>query len=322
MKNLVVHMSKITSGVTQASVKVARLLAQELKCEILERENEALTGAYDNVFIVNSPSAFCGFLDQLVTVCEQSKRLIWVMQDYTVYPPTQLREYLYGAKRKLELWGTLPNLPEAYKERKSYGNINFKADHVINWNALGYSYRNMIKPTKEGIIYWGAFRVMPSHTTDRWGDFTRYLLGSTVKYPVTISTSAKSIEKFQCNAENDLCDVIGPFDDLVTDIQAWPATIYIEDVLSHLTFCQPANRFYEALGAGIAIFFDRDSVMTMNKAGFYVKDKWIVHNATGVQALLPQASSIAIEQRAEWEQNYHTDLISLLNTILTTEGMI
>lgn len=318
MRNLVVHMSKITSGVTQASVKVAKLLAQELKCEILERENDALTAPYDNVFIVNSPSAFCGFLDQLVSICKMSNRLIWVMQDYTVYPPTQLREYLYGSKRKMELWGTLPTLPEAYRDRKTYGNINFKADHVINWNALGYSYRNMVQPDKEGIIYWGAFRVMPSHTTDRWGDFSRYLLGSTVEYPVTISTSAKSIEKFQNEIENDHVTVIGPFDNLITDIQAWPATVYIEDVLSHRTFCQPANRFYEALGAGIAIFFDRDSVRTMSMAGFNVKDDWIVNNANGVRRLLPMAGAIAVEQREEWDMDYNAQMIDHLEVLLET----
>lgn len=321
MNSLVAHLTKISPTSTVASCRIAKLLAEELGCEIMHRYDEDKVKAYDVVFVVNSPSAFCEYIDQLVEICRLSDRLIWVMNDYTIYPPTQLRNMLYEADRKLEMWGTLPKLPYAYHGRKTYGNLPRDADHVLNWNALSYSPVPEVCPPSlrpnPGVVYWGAFREY------RLNGFNRYFWN--VKrdtLPITVSTSLKASDKFARHYPN--IGLLGPLvPNLTEQLSLWPATILIEDTMSHSVFCQPPNRFYEALSAGLAIFVDWEASLTLKTAGYEVDPGFVVRSYDDLQARWPNVDVIREIQRRLWTTyDPREELISKLRQILAKEKLL
>lgn len=306
-RNLVIHLSKIYPTTTTASTKIAQLLSELLQCELMERSDEEKIKDYDNVIIVNSPSAFCTFIEEIVEICQRSHRLIWVMQDYSIYPPTQLRRYLYDTNRQLELWSTLPELPFA-TNLLTYGNLPRTATKVFNWNALTYTPIPPEPPTKEGLIYWGAYRAFPSMPKkhDRKPLFDKYF--RTKLYPITISTSNTGARKFYEEYGDDL-NIVEPLSPLLIQcIQMWQGTIYIEDQFSSMIFCQPANRFYEALSAGIAMFVDSRASGTLRRAGFEVTPELgLVSSAHDIK--LDAALEIAKAQKEAWTKVDHREVL-------------
>lgn len=318
MKTIVLHLSKIPRlSSTIASVRIANVLAGMLKCKIMsDKDPELSSQDYDAIFIVNSPSAFCTYIPELVSMCHRAKRVIWVMNDFDIHPPTQLGYSFYDANKRLELWGTLPKLPEKFSRLKSYRSLHQEADYVFNWNALTFDPMAQKTPSHEGIVYWGAYR------DGRKEDFIRYL--TTQAHPVTISTSVRSVPKWEEKTGVSQDRLVPPFVDLISEIRDWPATIYIEDEFSHQVFCQPANRFYEALSAHIAVFVDHNAVKTLNEAGFAVDPNWVVRKSADVAELLPRALNIMEDQQKQWVGNkdYQADLLQQLFTALTEEGFV
>lgn len=290
MKIAVVHMTKVSDSVMIASCKIAKYLADKLQCPLVDRK-ELLEESYDIMLLVNGPSAFCQFLPELAETVRQTKRVIWVMNDYTIYPPTQVRRVLYEQERKMEMWGTLYELPATFQARVTYGNLPAKVTHYVNWNALTYDV-SFVPPQErpnEGLIYWGSFRM------GRFQDFRRYL--DPTRYKVTVSAPAAAQEKF-CGDIDYRIETVNPFIPLLPEIAKWPFTVYIEDGFSHTIFTSPANRFYEACSVGLAIFFDEATVFNLRRAGIEIRPEWIVTEAGDIRP--NQASVIASEQHKLW----------------------
>lgn len=328
--SLVMHMTPIGHRTTIASTRIATVLAEALDTDIMDRaiekyedqdfQNHLRTHEYDVVFLVNSPSAFCGFIDDLVAVCGRAKKIVWVMNDYKIYPPTQLRRLLYSRSQKLELWGTLPEIPGRFLNLKAYGNLPRTATRVLNWNALTYMPIPLRAPSRNGLIYWGAFRHEASRGSEGRRDYFRRFLNDSL---ATISTTKKGQEKF-----HEICpkaQVIDPLEDLVWEIQSWPATLYIEDRFSHDVFCQPANRFYEALSARIAIYFERHVAKTLEIAGFTVtKELGLIDDSEELyRRVTRDPISVAEAQREAWSRvDYRDQLLGLLRFALRDEELI
>jgi hypothetical protein len=307
VKNVVVHLSKCNPNSTTASVRIAKFLCDQLQAPLVDRpEQVELTGVHDNVFIVNAPSAFCPIIDELVEMCKVAKRLVWVMNDYTIYPPTQLRNALWDqGERRMETWGTVPTLSDQLAARWTYRNLPKEATHYIDWNALTYAPLDLVMPAVKGLFYYGAFRVMPSGRQCRREAFEKYL--DTDLYPVRISTSKKQIEKFE-----ELCpkaaEVVGPTQDLLHTLARHQASLYIEDGASHGMYCSPANRFYEMVSSGCLMLVDKDSVHTLTRAGITIDKAWIVGGPEDVaRCLEAYGFDQQMRQAKELRQDYFTD---------------
>jgi len=94
------------------------------------------------------------------------------------------------------------------------------------------------------------------------------------------------------------------------DLSKFAATVYIEDEHIHTHYNSPANRFYECLSAGVAMFFDESTRNTMRTAfpeeGDYLFP--VVDCAEDVLEALPTYKQIVYEQRRLFGQDYLIEL--------------
>lgn len=256
----VLHLIKCPETSTVASTRIARWLSKLLDIPLVDREN--MVNSYRNVLFVNSGSAFCDFLSEVAEIIEQCKRMVWIQNDYTIYPPTQVRKVMNQRDDLIvERWSTIPKLPNHYAKLKIWTRLPLQATEYINWNKLTYKLLKRKQPTEEGLFYYGAYR------QDREELFKTYF-GLPTLYDIIISASKKAEKKFE--DLNLIIDFIGPMKNLVEDMQQFQATIYLEDFKSNSIYCSPANRFYECLSAGVPILFDKSCVNTMACDGFNV----------------------------------------------------
>ena len=146
---------------------------------------------------------------------------------------------------------------------------------------------------KLDLIYWGAFR------QDRVIYFDKYFVDT--PYNVYISTSKKNEKSF-----DKYGFVVGLIQDINTGIQDYKATLYIEDKKLHdkMIYHSPANRFYEALGSGIAIFFDKNTEHTFRD--YDIKD-YIVKDKFELADKLTDYENIRIKQTL-WRKDYVEEL--------------
>ena len=96
----------------------------------------------------------------------------------------------------------------------------------------------------------------------------------------------------------------------IQDLSKFAATVYIEDQHIHTHYNSPANRFYECLSAGVAMFFDESTSNTM-KTAFPGKGDYlfpVVNSAEEVLEALPTYEQIAHEQRDLFKHDYLTEL--------------
>lgn len=290
MTDVVVHMTKCKPGSTIASTRIANFLAEELEIPLVDDTPE-LADEYGTVFLVNGPSAFFEWRDELAEMIRRCQLMVWVQNDYTVFPPTQVRRALEDADINVVFWSTIP----ARIEHSFWRDYAMDEDRCINWNRLTWTPIQPEEPTIPGLFYYGAFR------DGRRRFFEEYL--DTTLYPVHVSASKKAFGKFE--DMNALIEQVDPLPDLVKQIQQFTATVYCEDRWSHENYCCPANRFYECLSAGLCQFIDVNSVHTLEEGGFEVPEEWMVSCAEDVAERLEEAWPIALLQRQVWGQGDH-----------------
>jgi hypothetical protein len=307
MNVTVAHMTKITENGITASARIAKFLHDRLsmsgldydgihQCNLVHTKEtcEAVTENQDVLFVVNGPMAFCDFLPELGALVDNSQKVIWVQNDIICKAPSTqpnnaqspFRAAFARYGKPLDYWTTLPSMATTPDSR------------YINWNMLTYV---PFVPTPDeivdGICYYGAFR------EDRKPYFERYL--NTDLYPVNISTTVP--KKFKTVAP--LASYTQKFSNpLAFDLSKYEATVYIEDELSHKVYCSPANRFYEALSAGVAIAVDHRAANTLQEAGLELKPEWIVKDDKDVENFLCYSDVIARDQNNAWNRDYLGDL--------------
>lgn len=313
----VVHLTPCPESSTVASVRIAKVIAALAGCPLIDRDDASTmnlwTHQYETIILVNSPSAFSSILDDVARLIQGCKRLIWVMNDYNIYPPTQVRDVMDKVER-VSMWTTVPEFPKRFHERKTYMRL-FEDVKYINWNQLTYEphLRSKPYPSWYGLFYYGAYRL------DREGLFSRYL-AATDCYPVRISCSPKAENCFE-----DLSPAIRfvkPLNPLIPGIADFPMSIYMEDEFSNRVYCSPANRFYECLAAGTAMVFDYASLGTMKTAGFDVS-QFTVNDPTEVAAKIYDAPRIAAEQALAWgRRNYKVELLNQVKGELSSENLL
>ncbi len=289
----VVHLTKCSPKTTLASARIANYLCDLHGIPLIDEKYLAqlyleATSKLKRLYIVNSPMAFCDFREELFELLGEVGEVVWIQNDYNIDIPARIRGHITQIWSSVQMIN-LDKLPEA-------------EHRYVNWNQLStYRWPDKIVNNKgrlNGLFYFGAYR------EDRDSDFQKYL--RTNLYPVHLSASSKAQIKFQ-EAGIENAAYLKPFDSPAQLCSA-DATVYMEDAFSHEVYCSPANRFYECLSAGVAIFFDVDTLTTMRKAGIVVPIGHIVYNANDVKKLLPHSRRIAKEQYQLWFKDYVADL--------------
>jgi len=282
---VVVHMTKVMPNSTVASTRIATFISEQLCCPLLDTTKKICNAKdAETVILVNGPSAFCeeGLLDSLAELVATAKTFVWCSNDYTVYPATQIRTVLDdNPDLRVLSWSATPEWPENFLARQTYMRI-LKDVRYINWNSLTYNPRPIPDSLQSGLLYWGAYRQR------RAKEFERFF--ETSMFPVKVSCTRAGGKKFE--ELDSRIELIPPL-----TAETWPAmtTLYIQDDLSSKFYTSPANRFYEALSAGIPMYFQPESATTFERAGFSI-DRWVVNG--------PRELAISIQKEVEAGPNH------------------
>lgn len=233
------------------------------------------------VFIFNSPFLFAADKEEITRIVAAAETVVWIQNDYAI----DMNPKAVFEKKPPIIWTTVPAAKRG------------PADCYVNWNQLTYrEKRTPAEGRRDGLLYYGAPR------KGRAKYFDKYF--ATDKYPVYILTSKKNTAAF-ARFTNALVTSSAR---LITDVlPRFKATLYIEDEASHAEYMSPANRFYEALGAGTAILFDASTCGTFEKAGIDISG-YVVDGPDDVARLLGVAEDIAREQRRKWHKDFVADL--------------
>lgn len=306
--DILMHLTKCSEGSMVASARIARFLSTQLglplihtKSQLDDLMTQARCNRVDKFILVNSPTGFADkeMRESCAELSYISRKPIFVMNDYKMRPPSQCKSYnldkfmdykgessdFYG----FSIWGTVPGVA-----RRGVSNT------YINWNMLTYSSHIINSPhTKRdrGLIYWGALR------KGREERLNRFLDG----LDVTVSTSPQTFSKFKKWLPS--ANYIRQFNNLHTALIGYKATLYTQDEYSDSVYCSLANRFYEALSCGVAIFIDIESSETFKLAGLQGYEEFLVRDSVDIELMLDDSQAIASKQKSLWGRDYISELI-------------
>lgn len=312
MIDIVFHLTKCAEGSMVASARIARFISAELDIPLIhtvEQLDELMSDVefegLNRFILVNSPSGFapaimrdiCGELSYI------AKDAIFVQNDYKIHAPSQCKsipQKMFGEYKGesphygLRLWSTVPKM---WDIDTTY----------INWNRLTYTPSELsdtpFNNRTPGVLYWGALR------KGREERLSKLLTGINT----IISTSPQSVIKFQKYLPD--ATYVKPFKKLHESLCCYQATLYTQDEKSDTLYCSLANRFYEALSAGVAILIDGSAENTFKESGLIGYEKYIVKSPDDIEWLLDEAEEIAAEQRELWCRDYMGDLINELHNL-------
>lgn len=283
----VMHFCKCSDGSTLASGKIARFLSSELTCGLIDTAESARelirdANCLDVLYVVNSPFGFCDWREEAVEIACNTKRCVWVQNDYAIKPPSQFKK---AAIVFDDVFTTIPS-----------------AGTYIDWNRLTYSPLEKTKNDIYGVFYHGAFR------ENRTQDFMKYLVSDS--YNVTISSTINGVKKFAEFEKNELtvnaARYLGPV--TLEQMSRFQVGLYIEDKNSHSEFHSLANRFYEYLSAGLAIAIDINCSGTFRKSGLKGWEQFVVSNENDLKVFVDNAEQHAAKQKKLWSKDYVQEL--------------
>ena len=225
-------------------------------------------------------------LNELAESVSKVRRTVFMMDDYIAPPPTQMRKALTKNSNLL-----LVNIKDPIT-RKS---LEMFEPIYVNLNKASFKKLRLKRPLYPGsFIYWGTCR------PNRDQFFYRYFIPTF--YPTYVSTSDRQHKKY-CDLYLDY----RPLEkiQLPNDLQNYGFTVFMRDTT------QPkmslANRFYEAISAGLPIFFDHECIPQVEVPP-RIED-YIVSNAG--ELVEKDLQKTQIDQRKLWGQrDYQRELIT------------
>lgn len=279
MQHVVYYPSNSNSKMV-AGARIARWLfdnlgvAHRLLIDSTSIAAARIKGSYI-LYMVNVPKTMIKDVPRTEALIQNATIVVWVQNDYSIYAPTLhtygvsivTRAFTYRIKNKLPtyVWSTCRDRcvtnPDDYR--------------YINWNALAYApIKNLPKRRiNSHVLYFGSFR------EGRIKEFDKYMTDANIFHISAPKTAEAKFKERYGFAGNQLIGIVN----IPTDLTKYSTTLYMEDDLSHRQFHSPANRFYEALSAGMAILVDRAAVGTLTKAGFVVPELCVVEDANDVR---------------------------------------
>lgn len=288
---------KVAPGSIVASTRIASFVAETLGADVVS--DESIADTHDVLVIIGGAYAFAGndVLTALGTAIVNSRRVIWVQNDYTVIPPKDesgaespfrkaFRTRHAAAMSPVDYWTTVETMSRPGIARS--GHRIGPGSAYVNWNVLTTDVQSFT-PIKERsntdwLVYYGSFR------KDRERYFDRYFAAPHVDSLFSCPTS-KARERYTnvlVHHETRLGE-LGPY------LTNFGLGLYLEDRKSHDEYHSPANRFYEMLSSGLPMVFQPEARRTFDKAGYDISD-FIAWNAEELRVLMDRRESIGAAQ--------------------------
>jgi len=294
--DVVVHLTEVTPTTTIASARIAKFVKHRLKVDMLVDNDISAEIVADpkmvkdvgTVYLVNGPPAFCTFRDTLAEIVRRCDKLVWIQNDYTIYPPSQVNKVCRErgwVDRKGHIdppvrWTTIP------------ARMRKLTDWYINWNALTYDPRRVRYDKKiNKLFYYGAFREF------RVGEFHQYF--DMIQYRLVISGSGRAEKRFR--EHWPIAEYVPPCDDIIAECTKYRYGLYIHDKSSVKTFCSMANRFYEMLSAKMCILVADNAVDTFEQAGYHVPSAFVVEDGYEIKKRFRWPKNIW-RRHLDWQQ--------------------
>ena len=278
MTTAVVNLMKISDRSIIASNRIALFLSSKIGAPLID--HKSLCFEPEVLYIVNGPMLYCNFREELRVMVAKSKKVVWVMNDYAIPPPSFVKA------ESPVYWSSCDPLPGQDK-------------HVYtNWNQLTFFEKTQPKKIAfRGLSYYGAYREGRS-------EYFKKYLGSDQSFKVHISSAAES--RFKLIAPKARFFLANP---LMNYLGSYESSLYIEDKKSHALYSSPANRFYECLSAHTLMFFDRSVSGTFERAGIDVSP-WLVDSPEEVAQLLKKADLLRKQQMSALRVTNYRELLS------------
>jgi hypothetical protein len=294
MQSKVFSFLNITDGSVIPSVRIARMVADELGLPLVDSRTMN-DDAVDVLFIVNGAYAFCSCLETLGTAIERAQRVVWIQNDYTIIPPKKVgsaespfrkafRNRFDQGKPDTDFWSTCEDFAKLTS-----------GSCLINWNCLTVdtakpaTIKKRRAEANAQLLYYGSFRA------DRKKHFDRYFTDPRVE--VVISSPSRKFRDSYVNARVMHADKITI--DFFDYIGHFGMGLYLEDRRSHREFHSPPNRFYEMLSAGLPILFQPECGTMLRRAG-YDPSPYQAGAPLEVERMMKKREDIGEAQRAAW----------------------
>jgi len=308
---------KVTPDSMVASTRIATFISKLLEIEICW-DTSVAEEKRDVLIIIGGAFGFAGsdILAALGKAVEETGRVIWVQNDYTVIPPKDesgaespfraaFRNRAQRSLSAVDYWTTVTAMttPGTTKGWR-IGQGSF----YINWNALTFDIDAAERTPPDwfnrargdSLLYYGSYR------KDRVKYFNRYFSTPQVKCVLSSPT-----RKFESGPSNELVSYEPKIPIRMSTYLAMHGLgLYIEDVKSHAEFHSPANRFYEMLSAGLPMVFQPEATRMMGRAGYDI-DPFVVYNNEDVKTMMDRRGHTLEAQRLLWLERARTEYESL-----------
>lgn len=284
-------------GVT-VSNRVAKWLSDLMRWPLTWREDQLPTEPLDVLVLVGGTYTFCKCLQQTAPMIERAERIIWLQNDYTVYPPIDdgaaqspfrrafVRRREQG-KAPVDYWTTCREYADKTPQSR-----------LINWNQLMWKPDvGSWSPDGEDLFYYGSYR------KDREVYFDKYFLNPTV--PVWVSAMGKKFDKYR--SDKVYVEDRTPLNRFFVELGRHGLGLYIEDRRSHVRYHSPSSRFYEMLSAGLPMVFDSHCEGMLKRAGVNT-EQFQVSVPSQLPRLMERRHEMGVMQRDMWWKDYRSEL--------------
>lgn len=325
--HVVVCMQPMKNYSIQASNRIAWYVIEQLKkipgvnvfhCSE-ESEVANLPEEIDVMWYIQGVAAFCGYVHLLKDLTRRSKFVVSCKNDHNHGSfPSQINQVTRdeGLNIPVVLISTLESDTDGSQKDT---HISFSKSMFLNWNQLTYVEMDSVPWEEDALFYYGAFR------KDREKKFQRFF--DTEKFRVVVSaTSVPAGKKF---LEIDpKIEIVQKSLNLMDDIQKYKASLYLQDKRNDTKYGCPANRFYECVSAGVPVLFEERSRMTMEKAGFSMRDDFFVGDSQDLALRLSddkfledlRLEQLTLFRKQNFRQKLDEEFKACLDKILEMSG--
>jgi hypothetical protein len=277
MRAAVLHVNTAKRDSIGPTIRIARFVADTLGIPLLHNADtaSAVRKPVDVLFVKHGMLKFSSHRDEAMRIYAQARTVINLENDFTFKRDKRM------AREDETNWSTVEG-----------------RDQYVNWNKLTWSNDWSLDacPLQQaktpGLFYWGAYKDI------RLSSFRRYMLGA--RYPIIVSTyrGRKPFQELNPNIA-----VIGALRG--HGLGQFQSTVYIEDDYSHRLYCSPANRFYEAVQAGLPIAIDSAAAPTLTRAGVVDVQGYVVTGTADMKQFMRHQQQLRHEQRNLWFKDYY-----------------
>lgn len=286
MKMAVLHVNSCNRNACSPTVRIANFIATQLNIPMIYDNTTAqvFMDTYDVLFVLHGVLLFSAHRIEAMELYRRAKKVITVSNDYSFSPCRRMSGY-QGEIR----WTTIKN-----------SSLRKGKDKFINWNKLTwYPEYVYVEPKVIGLLYYGAYR------TGREDMFRKYFINP--EQPTHIISYPKNHEKFRELSSNII--VYKPFKHY-GQLQAFGATLILQDIFSRSNWDCPANRFYESLFLRIPMYFDVSSIDSFKWYGYDIKQFTVKNpHELGERVNASESFDIGVQQHDLWYRDYKTELI-------------